>query len=160
MSATIILAIKAIHVLAVVLFLGNIITGVFWKVHADLTGDLRARVLALDGVIRSDRWFTVPGVLLIIASGVALAYLMGYPLLRTFWIAWSLVLFGISGVVFGVFLAPVQKKLLANARAGLTGSWDRVEYDRLSKSWTMWGTVATGAPVGALFLMVMKPAGG
>ena len=34
---------KALHVLSVVLFLGNIITGVFWKLHADTAGDLRAR---------------------------------------------------------------------------------------------------------------------
>jgi uncharacterized membrane protein len=71
------LALKSLHILSVVLFLGNIITGVFWKVHADLTGDVRARAQALDGLIRSDRWFTVPGVLLIIATGVALASLAG-----------------------------------------------------------------------------------
>jgi uncharacterized membrane protein len=153
-----ILAIKAVHVLAVVLFLGNIITGVFWKAHADADGDLRARAQALDGIIRSDRWFTMPGVLLIIASGVTLAYLMGYPLLRTAWIAWSLALFALSGVVFGMFVAPLQKKLLANARAGLAGSWDQAAYERLSRAWMIWGAVATAAPVGALFLMVMKPA--
>jgi uncharacterized membrane protein len=152
-----ILAIKAIHVLAVVLFLGNIITGVFWKAQADLSGDLRARAQALDGIIKSDRWFTVPGVLLIIASGVTLAAMMGYPLLRTFWIGWSLALFSVSGIVFTAFVAPLQKKLLANARAGLAGSWDQAGYERLSRAWTVWGTIATATPIGALFLMVMKP---
>ncbi len=153
------LAIKAIHVLGVVLFLGNIITGVFWKLHADRSGHLRARAQALDGIIQSDRWFTMPGVLLIIASGVTLASMMGYPLLRTFWIAWSLVLFGISGIAFAAFVAPLQKKLLANVRAGLAGSWDESEYDRLTKRWTLWGVVATGSPLVALLLMVMKPVG-
>jgi uncharacterized membrane protein len=151
------LALKSLHILSVVLFLGNIITGVFWKVHADLTGDVRARAQALDGLIRSDRWFTVPGVLLIIATGVALAGLGGYPLLRTFWIVWSLVLFGISGAAFSVFVAPLQKKLLANTRAGISGDWNRAQYDALSRSWAAWGAVATGAPLIALFLMVMKP---
>jgi uncharacterized membrane protein len=151
------LALKSLHILAVVVFLGNIITGVFWKVHADLTGDVRARVQALDGIIRSDRWFTVPGVLLIIATGVALAILAGYPLLRTLWIVLSLVLFGISGAAFSIFVAPLQKELLANARAGLAGNWDQAQYDALSKSWAVWGAVATGAPLIALFLMVMKP---
>ena len=47
------LALKALHILSVVLFLGNIITGVFWKVHADRTGDLRARAQALDGIIKA-----------------------------------------------------------------------------------------------------------
>ena len=125
--------------MSVVLFLGNIITGVFWKVHADLTGDLRARAQALDGIIASDRWFTVPGVFLIIATGVALALLAGFPLLRTFWIGWSLVLFGISGAAFSIFVGPLQKKLLANARAGIAGTWNQAEYDALSRSWTSGG---------------------
>ena len=151
------LALKALHIVSVVLFLGNIITGVFWKVHADLTGDLRARAQALDGIIKSDRWFTVPGVLLIIATGVTLALMAGLPLLRTFWIGGSLALFGISGAAFGIFVGPLQKKLLANARAGLAGNWNQAGYDALSKSWAAWGLVATAAPLAALFLMVMKP---
>lgn len=152
------LALKALHIVSVVLFLGNIITGVFWKVHADRTCDLHARAQALDGIIKSDRWFTVPGVFLIIATGVGLALMAGYPLLRTFWIAWSLALFGISGAAFGAFVGPLQKKLLANVRAGLAGNWNQPEYEMLSRSWTVWGTVATAAPLIALFLMVMKPA--
>jgi uncharacterized membrane protein len=151
------LVLKSLHILSVVLFLGNIITGVFWKVHADLTGDARARAQALDGIIRSDRWFTVPGVLLIIATGVALADLAGYPLLSTLWIVVSLVLFGISGAAFSMFVAPLQKRLLATARAGIEGNWNQAQYDALSRSWAAWGAVATGAPLIALFLMVMKP---
>lgn len=34
-------ALKALHILAVALFLGNIVTGLFWKVHGDRTGDPR-----------------------------------------------------------------------------------------------------------------------
>jgi uncharacterized membrane protein len=105
------LALKSLHVVSVVLFLGNIITGVFWKVHADLSGDLRVREQAILGLIRSDRIFTVPGVLLITATGVALALMANFPLLRTFWIAGSLVLFGISGLAFAFKVGPLQKKL-------------------------------------------------
>jgi uncharacterized membrane protein len=148
---------KAIHVLSVVLFLGNIITGVFWKVHADRSGDLRARALALDGIIKSDRLFTVPGVFLIIGSGVWMALDAHYPLLRTPWILWSLVLFGVSGVLFSARVAPLQKKLLANARAGLVGQWNEPEYRSLSRAWQFWGVIATGTPLIALFLMVLKP---
>ena len=74
------LFLKALHIVSVVLFLGNIITGVFWKMHADRTRDLRARAQALDGIIRSDRIFTTPGVFLIIGTGVWLAYIrVGSP---------------------------------------------------------------------------------
>ena len=33
------LAFKVLHILAVVMFLGNITTGIFWKEHADRTKD-------------------------------------------------------------------------------------------------------------------------
>jgi uncharacterized membrane protein len=152
------LALKSLHVVSVVLFLGNIITGVFWKVHADLSGDLRVRQQAILGLIRADRLFTVPGVLLIIATGVALALIAHFPLLRTFWIVWSLVLFGISGLAFALKVGPLQKKLLANTTAGIAGAWNEAEYQALSKSWGIWGAIATAAPLIAVFLMVMKPA--
>jgi uncharacterized membrane protein len=91
-------------------------------------------------------------------AGLTLALLMGYPLLTTRWIGWSLVLFGISGAAFSVSVAPLHKKLLANVRAGIAGGWDENEYRALSRSWGIWGAVATGAPPAALVLMVFKPA--
>ena len=97
------------------------------------------------------------GVVLIIITGVALALYAHIPILTTRWIGWSLVLFGISGAAFSIFVAPLQKKLLANVRAGVAGTWNEGEYHRLSRSWTIWGAVATGAPLVAVFLMVFKP---
>jgi uncharacterized membrane protein len=152
------LLLKSLHVIAVVLFLGNIITGVFWKAHADRSGDLRARVQALDGVIRSDRLFTMPGVFLIIGTGIWMAIEAELPLLGTPWILWSIVLFGVAGVLFGTRVGPLQKKLLANARAGLAGQWHEAEYQALSRAWQFWGLLATLTPLAALFLMVLKPA--
>jgi len=152
------LLLKSLHVISVVLFLGNIITGVFWKMHADRHGDLRSRAQALDGIIHSDRVFTMPGVFLIIGTGVALALLGHLPFIGTPWILWSIVLFGISGFTFGARVGPLQKKLLSNVRAGLAGAWDEAEYRKLSRGWQLWGVIATGAPLVAVFLMVMKPA--
>jgi uncharacterized membrane protein len=148
---------KTLHVLAVVLFLGNVFTGFFWKRHADLSGDLRARAQALDGIIRSDRLFTTPGVLLIIATGVALVFVGNLSFIKVPWILWSLVLFGIAGAVFGTRVGPLQKKLLANLQAGLAGQWNETEYQALSKSWRFWGGIATATPLAALVLMVFKP---
>jgi uncharacterized membrane protein len=149
---------KSVHVLAVVLFLGNIITGLFWKRHADRTGDPRLMAHALQGVIRADFWFTIPGVVAIIITGVKLAMIAGYPLLRTGWIVHSIILFTISGVLFSFFVAPLQKKLRGIAAAGVaSGEIDRARYARLSLAWEVTGLLATITPLGALFLMVAKP---
>ena len=151
------LLLKSLHVVSVVLFLGNIITGVFWKVHADRGRDLRAREQSLDGIIASDRMFTMPGVFLIIITGVWMSFVGDIHMLKTDWVLWSIVLFGISGAVFGARVGPLQKKLLANVRAGIAGQWNEAEYDRLSRGWQSWGWIATGAPLVAVFLMVFKP---
>ena len=150
------LLLKTIHILAVVVFIGNITTGVMWKFHADRSGDPRLMAHALAGIIRSDRRFTVPGVILIVASGVPLAMVGGFPVLGTFWIWTALLLFSISGVLFGVWVGPAQRNLLQVAAAP---QFDRQRYDRLSRTWAVSGFGALATPLAALALMVFKPAG-
>jgi uncharacterized membrane protein len=147
---------KLVHILAVVMFVGNIVTGVFWHRHALKTRDPRLIAHAMDGVIRSDRLFTLPGVVMILASGILAAIQGGFPILGTGWILWTLVLFGISGLVFGMRLAPLQRRMRDFGRQG--GAFDMDAYHRLSRQWDFWGTVATGAPLIGLGLMVLKPA--
>jgi uncharacterized membrane protein len=152
------LLLKTVHVLAVVIFLGNIVTGLFWKAHADASGDPRLQAHAMAGIIRSDAWFTMPAVLAIIASGIALAAEAGLPLIGTDWIFASLIAFGLSGLLFGVFLAPLQRRILAVAQSGQSGeAWPSADYRRLSRTWEMIGLVAIALPLGALALMVFKP---
>lgn len=152
------LPIKLLHVASVVVFLGNITLGLFWKAHADGSRDPAVMANALAGIIRADRWFTIPGVVAIVASGLGLALIAPYPLLRTGWIFWSLVLFSVSGVVFSVWVAPLQRRLLAlaeQARAG--GALDAAAYRQLSVAWELSGAVALLTPVAAMALMVLKP---
>ena len=127
---------KLVHVLAVIAFLGNITTGLFWKLHADRTHDPRIIAHAFDGIIRSDRLFTIPGVVLIVLSGFGAAGIGGFPLLRTGWILWSIVLFTISGLAYALRVAPLQKRLRDLARSGASGApfdWDL--YRSWSRQW-------------------------
>lgn len=152
-------ALKSLHVLAVVLFLGNIITGVFWKVHGDRSGDPRIMAHTLDGIIRADRLFTIPGVVLILVFGIGAAMVGGLRILHTLWIWQSLILFGISGFAFMAQVAPLQRRLLALACAAGSGGapFDGDAYRRLSLRWEIWGLLATLTPIAALVLMVVKP---
>jgi uncharacterized membrane protein len=150
---------KLLHIAAVVAFLGNITTGLFWHVHAARTRDPKLIAHVVDGIIKSDRLFTLPGVMLIILGGVAAAMIGGFPLLRTGWILWSLVLFGISGAVFGAKVAPLQRQMLAYAQGGAErGDFDYETYRALAKAWEFWGAIALVTPLAALALMVLKPA--
>jgi uncharacterized membrane protein len=149
---------KVIHVIAVVLFLGNIITGVFWHKHAERTRDPRLIAHTMAGVIRSDRLFTMPGVFVILASGIFAAIQAGLPLLGTHWILWTIVMFAISGAVFMVKLGPLQRTMQKLAADGVaSGLFDFTAYQRLSKQWDFWGAIATLAPLIGVALMVLKP---
>jgi uncharacterized membrane protein len=151
------LSLKSLHVLGVVVFLGNILTGVFWKAHADRSGDLAVRAQVLTGIIRSDRLFTLPTVALILGTGAGAAWMVGMPIFGTFWIAAGLGLFLLAGMIFSMRVGPLQKKLLANVEAGIRGDWDRAAYADLSRRWLAWGWAAIGAPLIVVFLMVFKP---
>ncbi len=153
------LVLKVIHIVSVTMFLGNITTGIFWKEHADRTRDPRTIAHALEGIIGSDRWFTIPGVIGIIGAGIGTAIVGHLPILGTGWILWAIVLFTISGVAFMTQVGPLQKKmakLMRDSAASGTPDWDA--YKRMSAAWGFWGAVALIAPAIALVLMVVKPA--
>ena len=146
---------QVVHVFAVILFMGNIITGLFWKFHAD--GSRNPIVIAhtLRGLIRADRWFTVPGVIVITAAGILAAVQAGLPLLRTGWILWSIVAFSLSGIAFAWKVAPLQKELLRLSTN--SGDFDWTLYRSKSLQWELWGLFATLTPAAAVVLMVWKP---
>ena len=152
------LLMKLLHVAAVSLFLGNIITGLFWHAHAARTRDPRLLAHTMDGIIRSDRIFTVPGVIGIIVTGIVAAIYGNFPILRTGWILWTLILFAVSGLIFTIRVAPVQRQLRTLAEAGVqSGTFDFANYHALAVRWEAWGAAALLTPVAGLVLMVMKP---
>lgn len=153
------LPMKLLHIVAVIAFLGNIATGLFWHIHAARTRDPRLLAHTMDGIIKSDRLFTIPGVVVIITTGIIAAIVGGLPLLRTGWIMWTLALFAISGLAFMAFVAPLQRRLLALAQAGSgAGIFDYAGYAVVARRWEIWGAVALLTPAAGLVLMVLKPA--
>lgn len=148
---------KLVHIIAVIMFLGNITTGVFWHRHAVRTRDPKILAHTMAGIIRSDRYFTNPAAVLILLAGVMAAIKGNFPIWHTAWIRYALFLFLISGASFGARVAPLQRKLLATAQAGVSGSFDEAAYHRLAKQWEIWGAIATLAPFVALIVMVLKP---
>ena len=111
---------------------------------------------AMQGIIKSDKWFTIPGVIIITAGGITAAVQIGLPLLRTGWIFWSLVLFSVSGIVFGWKLAPLQKKIVKLTRGQDEKSFNHSLYCSYLLQWERWGFVALLTPLAAMIMMVLK----
>lgn len=152
------LALKVLHILAVLLFLGNIFTGLFWKGHADRSRNPELIAHTFEGIIRSDRLITIPSVVAILVASIIAAIVGRLPILGTGWIFWSIVLFILSGLAFCLRVAPLQVRPAELARAsGPKGKFDCARYHALSREWDLWGLFALLTPVAAVILMVLKP---
>jgi len=144
-----------IHVIAVIIFLGNITIAPFWKANAEKKKDRLLILNAWEGIIRADRLFTMPGVILLLIFGIGGALHGGFNLISVGWIFWSIILYVISGAAFMIKVVPIQKKVVALAKDESNFSWD--DYYKLAKQWDIWGSIATIAPWIAVILMVIKP---
>jgi len=152
------LVLKLVHVLAVIVFLGNIIVGIFWKTIADRTRDPRVIAHTIKGILRADQLFTIPAIIVLLIAAFAMTGIAHLSILGTGWILWSLILFIISGTAFGP-VARAQRRLLGIAHAALTsGVMDWTDYDRVTRVWNIAGMIALIAPLIAVAFMVTKPA--
>ena len=148
---------KLVHLIAVVLFMGNIITGLFWVRIAVKTKDLKIISHTIKGVTRSDRLFTIPGVIIITAGGFLAAIHAHFPILRTGWIFYSIILFSISGLAFAWKVAPLQKmlyKLTVDQEGNEQFNWN--VFNKKLQEWEIWGLIAMLTPLAAMVMMTLK----
>lgn len=147
-----------LHVLGAVLLVGNAFAMAVWLTIAGFSAsDDRKRRAARD-VNRADVWLTVPGVMLLLANGIAMATARygGFPaFLGTDFIAAGLGLLTGTALVWGVRLLPAQLRLYGLATAD--GPLDRAAYRSVLNRWYAWGILATAMPVLAAFVMTTKP---
>lgn len=148
---------KLLHVATVIIFLGNLFTGLYWMHIAVKTKEPKIISHSIKGVIKSDRLFTLPGVLFITLFGLIAAFNAGFPILGTGWILWSIILFSISGAVFGWKVAPLQSKMYQlTTTENYTGEFNWNEFNKIYKQWKIWGLIALITPVAAAIMMTLK----
>jgi uncharacterized membrane protein len=147
----------SLHILGVVLFLGNIIVTAVWKMLADRTQSAPVVAYAQRLVTITDVAFTATGVVLIIVSGQVLADDFGGVFSGPTWltIGWSL--FIASGVIWAAILIPVEVMQARLAREFRDSPTIPDRYWRLSTIWAVFGVIATLLPLANLYFMVFKP---
>lgn len=152
------LAFKVVHILGVVLFLGNIIVTGVWKVLADRTNDPRTIAYAQNLVTLTDWIFTAGGVVLILIGAYGMVWVAGLNPLGAAWLIWGQSLLIASGIIWAVILIPTQIAQAREARAFANGGAIPESYWRHGRRWAIWGTIATLLPLANLYFMVVKPA--
>lgn len=148
---------RLFHVLAVVLFLGNLTTSLFWAAHAGRSRNPSVIAHTFGGIRRADLWFTLPGAIGIVVGGLAAASRFDLPVFGTGWIVWAMGLLGIGLVVIGTVRAGLQRDIqeeLAGEEADEV-AWS--EFELLYRYWWTWTLIAIAAPLLAVLLMVYRP---
>jgi len=148
---------KVIHLLGVILFLGNIIVTGWWKLMADRQGDPLVVAFAQRQVTLTDYVFTGTGVILVLVGGNFMLAMANVS--EPYWISWGVWLFVASGLIWGVILIPVQIKQARMAKAFDRDSVIPEQYWCLSRRWILWGVIATVLSLINLYWMVFKPLG-
>jgi uncharacterized membrane protein len=144
------------HVIGVVLFLGNILVTAVWKMLADRTREPPVVAYAQRLVLTTDLAFTLTGIVLILVSGQVMAEDFGGVFGPT-WLTLGWSFFIASGVIWLGVLIPIQVRQWQLSRAFRTGGEIPDRYWRLSTLWALFGGIATVLPFVNVFLMVFKP---
>jgi uncharacterized membrane protein len=147
---------KVLHVIGVVILVGNVTITAFWKVFSDLTRDPRIIAHAQRGVTVADFIFTLAGIALIMIGGYGAAIVKDMPLFESHWLVAGQILFAISGLIWLGILVPAQIRQARAARGFAQGGEIPDGYKRDARSWIIWGIIATVPLVAAIYVMIVK----
>lgn len=148
---------KFLHVLGVVLLVGNVTITAFWKVFADRTDDARIVGYAQHLVTLCDWVFTLGGIALIIVGGYGMAAINHLHIFEERWLILGQILFLVSGLIWVVLLIPYQIRQGRQARDFHKNGTIPLSYWRDARLWLIWGIIATVPLVAAIYVMVTKP---
>jgi len=146
---------KFLHVTGVAMLMGNITVTAIWKYFADRDGRPQVLAFAQKLVTYTDWAMTVWGAALIMGGGYYMAVVAKMPLTQP-WLLWGQVHFVVAGVIWLLFIVPIQIRQARLARA-FPGDDVGDEYRALSRRWLAWGLISTVPLVIATWLMVARP---
>lgn len=145
-----------LHLIGVVLFVGNIVTAAFWKTRADLSKDPIVIHGTVKNVMLADFVFTLPGLLFIIVSGVVMAVQEELPMSGLNWLTLSLILLAFTGIIWLVILIPLQRGMIREIAKCIESRSVSIAYKQASRNWAIFGIASTLLPIVILYLMISK----
>jgi len=147
--------IKVVHVLAVVVLLGNLLMAPFWRKRLAALGGAQARAAANRSVRVADLLFTLPGWVVVLATGIMLIMARGWHSPHG-WLDLSLVLFLGWLVLWHVLVLRTRKAMILQADEAAGGGQAPAELAQHERRWQLWSYVSAALVVLILILMVTQ----
>lgn len=147
---------KSLHLIGVILLLGNVTVTFMWKLLADRRGTPEVVAFAQRSVIWNDWAFTAFGAAIIVVSGYGMAWAADLNPISISWLFWSQVWFYASGLLWLLVLVPIQALQARQARRFVHETAVPKSYRLLVLHWNIWGILATLMLLVPLFLMIAK----
>lgn len=151
----ILLAVKTVHVLAAMFFLGAGLMTAYYKVRADRSGDLRVLVWYQREIVLADWLFTLPSGVVLPVTGIWLATSYGIPLTSSY-VAAGIVGYAIAGALW-VPAAWLQIRMRAIAATALRdGTELPPTFHKANRAWMALGVPAFAVAAFTVWVMVAK----
>ena len=147
--------IKVVHVLAVVVLLGNLLMAPFWRKRLAMLDGAQARAVANRSVRVADLIFTLPGWVVVLATGIMLIMARGWHSPHG-WLDLSLVLFLGWLVLWHVLVLRARKAMILQADEAAGGGQAPAELAQHERRWQLWSYVSAALVVLILILMVTQ----
>ena len=150
---------KFIHIIGIIMLLGNVTATAIWKFFADRSKDAKIVGFGQRLVTLTDWSLTVWGAALTIIGGYGAALIAQMDLVGERWLLWGQILFIASGLLWLGILVPLQIHLARLAKGFQAGGDIPDAYWRASRWWFIVGLLITVPLVAAAWVMVVKPNG-
>ncbi len=151
------LALKLVHIIASIVFVGNIIVTALWKLMADRTKHPSVVAFGQRQVNVTDFVFTSIGGGVMLVTGLMMSTTFAEEFWKIPWLAWGLGLFLGSTLLWMLVLIPIQVKQAQLARGFVKGGEIPAQYWRLERLWLGSGVIAISLPLISMYFMVFKP---
>lgn len=152
--------VKALHVLGLAVFFGSILGHVTAGFVPAAQDDPQTALVVRQGIDVATTWLTLPGLVLLLVTGVAMIVLGRLPVLRTRWLALHAVI-GLLIVLNGVFvLYPTGQDLLAATTQVAAGALPMEGLAAGKAREAAFGATNVALSLVMVFIAVFKPAFG
>jgi uncharacterized membrane protein len=152
--------IRVLHILAVVVLLGNLLMAPFWRKRLAALGGAQARAVANRSVRVADLLFTLPGWVVVLATGIVMLITRGWPR-PVGWLHLSLLLFVGWLVLWHVLVLRARKAMIVQADE--VAANPQIPTERVTalgeneRQWQQWSYVSAALVGLILLLMVLRP---